>query len=187
MKKLWLFGLLLLIGLPAGANDQRMTCLKNLPGMITIDPSVAEVNFVKSPGADSFWNFAESGNPEWGYMQHYQNNMCLARVYLYNNGYDKISLHRSERQAKAAMNFRLTRQTREKMDNGSDFILIEGFEGDLGNISMVGDYRNNFLKIRTTCALNPRLDQRANENAVRTTTVKLATEILRSLDGCFVK
>ncbi len=187
MKKILLFGLLLLTGLSAMAADRRMVCLKDLPGMIILDPSVAEINFIKSPGEGSFWDFSKSGKPEWGYMQHFQNNMCLARVHLYNDGYNKISDHRAERQARMAMNFRITRQSREKMPDGSKYILIEGFEGDLGNISMVGNYRNNFLKIRTTCALTAGLDQRANEKAVRETTVKLAAEILHHLDTCFAK
>ncbi len=174
MKKAFFF-LLLLAGLPVMAvtPPTPATCLKNLPGMMTIDPSVAEVNFVKSPGGQTFWDYAVVSQPEQGVVQLYQNNTCLARVRLYpTDG------------ASVPVNFRETRRSAERL-NDVDFVSMEGFDGDLGHMLLTGNYRNTVLEVRTTCALSPALDEQANKNTVRTTTVKLAAEVVRRLDGCF--
>lgn len=157
-------------------------CVLNFPQSIVISQDMRDLNFSKSQTVDAFWDY-EATQPGSGFSYQYQNAFCFAKVHISSNNQSRLTNTKVQRMLKDKTLFPVQKQKNLKI-NKTKFYGVYGKDEDISNTLLYGDYKEHFLKIRTSCVLRPRLSSEKYEQTIDEMTTIFAESIVDSLDRC---
>jgi len=163
-------------------SRQVSTCLLGLPPVILISQDMRDMNFSKSPLVDAFWDF-ESTQKGKGFSHQYENTFCKARISFYSDNQGRLSNNKVLRELKEKTSFPVDRQRNLKISR-IKFYGVYGQDEDVSNTLLMGNYKDNFLRIRTTCSILPRFSEEEYERKVDEMTTIFTEAIVDAFKAC---
>ena len=190
MKKAFtsLFGLVVLtcfatsVQAKSLASRQVSTCLLGLPPVVLISQDMRDLNFSKSPLVDAFWDF-ETSQQGKGFTHQYENAFCKAKISFYSNNQSRLSNNKVLRELKDKTSFPVEKQRNLKV-NRIKFYGVYGQDDDISNTLLLGNYKDHFLRIRTTCSILPRFSDDEYQRKIDEMTTIFAEGIVEALKAC---